>query len=106
LYRIRAGGAASASLSGTYHLAAAGETTWHGYARYVIELALREGATLKAGPDALNPIPTEAYPLPAARPRNSRLDTSAFRAAFDLNLPDWRYHVQRLIAELSAQGHL
>ena len=106
LYRIRAGGDACASLSGTYHLAAAGETTWHGYAQYVIELALQAGASLKAGAAAVNPIPTEAYPLPAARPRNSRLDTSRFRSAFDLNLPDWRYHVQRLIAELSAQGHL
>lgn len=106
LYRLRERGAASASLSGTYHLAAGGETTWHGYAQYVIELALQLGASLKAGPAALNPIPTEAYPLPAPRPRNSRLDTRCFRSAFDVQLPDWRYHVQRLIAELSAQGQL
>lgn len=106
LYRIGARGEAAAKLSGTYHLAAGGATTWHGFARYVLELAQEHGASLKAGPGDVNPIPTEAYPVPAARPRNSRLDTSKFRAAFNLQLPDWRHHVQRLVAELSAQGNL
>jgi dTDP-4-dehydrorhamnose reductase len=106
LYRIREGGEAADGLAGTYHLTASGATTWHGYAQYVLELAQAYGVSLKAGPASLHPIPTEAYPLPAARPRNSRLDTSKFSAAFKLQLPDWRHHVQRLMHELSAQGNL
>jgi dTDP-4-dehydrorhamnose reductase len=106
LYRVRERGDDSNDLAGTYHLAAGGATTWHGYAQYVLELALEHGASLKAGPASVNPIATEAYPLPAARPRNSRLDTSKFRIAFNLQLPEWRYHVRRLMAELAAQGNL
>jgi dTDP-4-dehydrorhamnose reductase len=106
LHAIRAAGPAAATLSGTYHLAAAGATTWHGYAQHVLEQALAHGAQLKATPQALHPIATEAYPTPAARPRNSRLDTHSFEATFGLQLPDWRYHVNRLIAELAAQGQL
>jgi dTDP-4-dehydrorhamnose reductase len=106
LHAIRGAGTAAATMSGTYHLAAAGATTWHGYAQHVLTQALAHGAQLKAGPQAVQPIATEAYPTPAARPRNSRLDTQLFETTFGLQLPDWRHHVNRLIAELAAQGQL
>lgn len=106
LHSIRDAGAAAAAMGGTYHLAAAGETTWHGYAQHVLAQALAHGAVLKAGPQAVQPIATEAYPTPAARPRNSRLDTHLFETTFGLQLPDWRHHVDRLIAELAAGGQL
>jgi dTDP-4-dehydrorhamnose reductase len=106
LHRIMGAGAAGSALSGTYHLVAAGATTWHGYAQYVIEQAMAHGAVLKAGPQQVQPIATEAYPTPAARPRNSRLDTQLFQTTFGLQMPDWRHHVNRLIAELAAQGQL
>jgi dTDP-4-dehydrorhamnose reductase len=93
-----------AALSGTYHLSASGHTTWYDYARYVLELAQAHGVALKASPDAVRAIPTEAYPLPATRPRNSRLDTTKLANTFHLQLPDWRHHVQRLVDELTAQG--
>ena len=70
--------------SGTYHLAAAGETSWHGFASAIV--AGRGGLRVKA----VTPIATADYPLPAPRPANSRLDTGAFRARFGLVLPDWR----------------
>lgn len=70
--------------SGTYHLAAAGETSWHGFASAIV--AGRSGLRVKA----VTPIATADYPLPAPRPANSRLDTGAFRARFGLVLPDWR----------------
>jgi dTDP-4-dehydrorhamnose reductase len=92
------------ALAGTYHLAASGSTSWHGYARYVVELAQGHGMQLMAGPESIHPIATEAYPLPAPRPRNSRLDTTKFSTAFGLQLPDWRHHVGRLVAEI-AQGN-
>ncbi len=70
--------------SGLFHLACAGETSWHGFASAIV--ASRSGLRVKT----VTPITTADYPLPAPRPANSRLDTSAFRARFGLALPDWR----------------
>lgn len=91
-------------LSGTYHLVAAGETTWHEYARYVLTMAQACGVTLKVAPQAVVPIPTEAYPLPAKRPKNSRLSVAKVTQTFGVCLPDWQYHVRRSVDELIAQG--
>ena len=87
-------------LAGLYHLTPAGETSWHAYARFVIEQARRAGRPLRVSADQIEAIPTSAYPTPARRPLNSRLDTSKLRTAFGLHLPDWREGVQRLLDEL------
>lgn len=100
LYRICNGG--DDTLAGTYHVAARGETTWYEYARYVLEEARKHGIELKAGPDRVRAIATEDYPLPAARPRNSRLDTGKLEKTFNLYLPDWHTGVARVVAELAA----
>lgn len=86
---------------GIYHLTAAGATSWHGLASYAIERARARGAALKVDPAQIKPIPTEAYPVPAKRPKNSRLDTSKLSGALGLQLPDWKIHVDRLIEQLS-----
>jgi dTDP-4-dehydrorhamnose reductase len=105
LYRVmHANDDARQALSGTYHLAAAGQTTWHGYAQHVLAAARGRGMALKAGPESVLPIETEAYPTPAARPKNSCLNTAKITGAFGLHLPDWRYHVQRLMDEITPQG--
>ncbi|RNF31918.1 dTDP-4-dehydrorhamnose reductase [Massilia aurea] len=106
LYRISSQWGDARSLSGTYHLAASGITTWHAYARHVLAQALVHGAVLKAGPDSVQPIAASAFPTPAARPANSRLDCTKFCDSFGLVLPDWRHHVNRLVAELAAHGKL
>lgn len=106
LYRVAVSGAEAQGLSGTYHLAASGATTWHAYARHVLAQAQGHGAVLKAGPGAVQPIAASAFPTPAVRPANSRMNCSKFCASFGLVLPDWRHHVNRMIAELSAQGNL
>jgi len=90
-------------LSGTYHLAASGETTWHGYASYVIERARAEGRTIKVAKDAIRPVPTSAFPTPAKRPANSRLATAKFRQTFNLLLPEWRHGVDRMLDEVLGQ---
>ena len=87
-------------LAGTYHCAAAGETSWFGYARHVIEFARRRGVALKVAPDALKPIPTSAYPTPARRPLNSRLNTGKLQAAFALVPPPWQQGVERMLTEV------
>jgi dTDP-4-dehydrorhamnose reductase len=85
---------------GTYHLAAAGETTWNGYARFVLETAraLKPDLAIKAQDVA--PVPTSAFPTPARRPLNSRLDTTLLCSTFGLNLPHWQQGVRRMLAEI------
>lgn len=106
LQRIALAGSGARELSGTYHLTASGSTTWHAYARHVLAQARAYGVVLRTSPDAVQPIATSAFPTPATRPANSRLDCSKFCTNFGMVLPDWRYHVNRLIAELAAQGNL
>ncbi|MBL0720683.1 dTDP-4-dehydrorhamnose reductase [Piscinibacter sp. Jin2] len=88
------------ALAGTYHAVAGGEVSWHGYACHVIEWARAHGHALRVPPDAILPIPTLAYPTPARRPLNSRLDTRKLRAAFDLELPHWQTGVDRMLSEV------
>ncbi|MBD9678457.1 dTDP-4-dehydrorhamnose reductase [Pseudomonas sp. PDM18] len=88
------------SLGGIYHLAASGETSWHGYARFVIEEAARLGLPLRTTAERVLQIMTHEYPLPAPRPANSRLDTTHLCSTFGLTLPDWQFHVRRMLVEL------
>jgi dTDP-4-dehydrorhamnose reductase len=83
---------------GTYHLAAAGETSWHGYARFVIDEARRHGKTLAV--QEVAPVLSSAWPTPARRPLNSRLNTARLRKAFGIHLPDWRFGVGRMLDEI------
>ena len=85
------------TVAGTYHLIAAGETTWHAYASKVIEFAKAQGIELQV--QAINAVPTSAFPTPAMRPANSRLNTEKFQQAFGLNLPDWTVGVERMLLE-------
>ncbi len=89
-----------AALSGLYHLVAAGETSWHGFATHVIEFARARGVPIKVAPDAIKPIPTSAYPVAAKRPLNSRLDTSKLQSVFKLSMPDWKTHASRTLLEM------
>ena len=93
--------------AGLYHLAASGETSWFEYANYVLALAeydsnainsiANEAKRLKTR--AATPIPSSAYPTPALRPFNSRLDTARLARTFGLTLPPWQQGVARMLAE-------
>lgn len=85
--------------AGLYHAIASGETSWHGYARHVLQLAQQAGVSLKAGPDAVQAVPTSAFPTPARRPHNSRLDTRKLQSTFGLRLPHWQEGVERMLRE-------
>jgi dTDP-4-dehydrorhamnose reductase len=85
-------------LAGIYHLAAGGEVSWYGYARYVIEFARANGEQLAV--NVINPIETAAYPTPACRPLNSRLNTQKLRNNFTLHLPGWQSGVTRMLREV------
>jgi dTDP-4-dehydrorhamnose reductase len=86
--------------SGIYHVAAAGETSWNGYARHVLQQAQKAGRVLKAGPAQVLPISTADYPTPAKRPHNSRLNCTLFQNTFGLTLPHWETGVARLLDEI------
>lgn len=85
---------------GVYHLAAAGETSWHAYAQYVIGEAIGVGKALKATPDRVLPIPASSYPTPARRPQNSRLDTHKLQQTFGLHLPHWQEGVKHILQQI------
>ncbi|MFN7287697.1 MAG: sugar nucleotide-binding protein, partial [Burkholderiales bacterium] len=74
---------------------------WFEYARFVIEWARARGQNIKVAPEAIAPIATSAYPTPAQRPLNSRLDTRKLQTAFGLHLPHWQQGVQRMLTEIS-----
>ncbi|MBI4045868.1 MAG: dTDP-4-dehydrorhamnose reductase [Devosia nanyangense] len=90
LRALAARAASNPLASGIYHLTASGETSWNGYARFVIAEAIRRGLSLKAGPEDVEPVPTTAFPTPARRPLNSRLSTAKLREALGVEMPDWR----------------
>lgn len=85
-------------VAGLYHLVAAGTTNWFDYAAMVFQLAHECGVELAV--KTLNPISTSAYPTPATRPLNSRLDTSKFETVFGLRLQDWQQGVRRMLTEI------
>ncbi|MCZ7653926.1 MAG: dTDP-4-dehydrorhamnose reductase [Rhodocyclaceae bacterium] len=80
--------------SGVFHLAAAGEASWHGFASAIV--AGRGGLRVKS----VTQIATAEYPLPAARPANSRLNTDRLRARFGLELPDWETCLRLCLEEI------
>jgi dTDP-4-dehydrorhamnose reductase len=85
--------------AGLYHLAASGETSWHGYASFVLAQAQLLQPALKIKATEVAPVPSSAFPTPAKRPRNSRLDTHKLQAALGLSLPPWQQGVMRMLAE-------
>jgi dTDP-4-dehydrorhamnose reductase len=88
------------AVAGLYHLVAGGETSWHGYARFVIDFARKAGVPVKVLQDAIEAVPTSAFPTPAKRPLNSRLNTIKLRSAFGLHLPHWQAGVERMLTEV------
>ena len=85
---------------GLYHLVAAGETNWHAYASHVIERAQSLRPDLDWKVQSIAAVPTTAFPTPAARPLNSRLDTQKLQAAMQLHLPAWQQGVERMLREI------
>ena len=90
-------------LAGLYHCVAGGETSWHGYAQFVLGQAQALGAVLKAGPGQVTATSTASYPTPAQRPLNSRLNTQKLQTTFGLTLPHWQQGVARMLTEITGK---
>ena len=86
--------------SGTYHLACADQTTWHGFANAIVDeyRTLHPGSLLAV--KSIEPIATADYPLPAKRPANSRLDGGKLLADYAITSPHWRHALQLCMADV------
>ena len=91
---------------GTFHLAAAGETSRYDYARSIVLASRQMGMPLRLSHDAISPIATDDYPLPASRPPNSRLDTEKLRSTFNIVLPHWIDGVTDVLRQLNRLNRL
>jgi dTDP-4-dehydrorhamnose reductase len=88
------------ALSGIYHLAAVGETTWHAYAQYVLQTAKRLKPELDYKVKEVAAVSTSEFPTPAQRPLNSRLNCSKLQNALHCQLPDWQKGVDALLSKI------
>ena len=86
--------------AGLYHCAAAGETNWNLYAKYVLDQAEQAQAAINIKATEVAPVPTSAFPTPATRPHNSRLNTAKLQSTFGLTLPHWQAGVARMLTEI------
>jgi dTDP-4-dehydrorhamnose reductase len=100
LRQVCAPAAQGVALAGLYHLTAAGQTSWHGYASHVIEQARLRKPELDLRVREVAAVASNAFPTAARRPHNSRLDTHRIRQAFGLNLPHWQEGVDRMLTEI------
>jgi dTDP-4-dehydrorhamnose reductase len=85
---------------GIFHAAGSNATTWHGFATAIVGAAARLGVPQVP----LLPIATEAYPTPARRPPNSRLDCAKLARVYGLRLPTWERGLEQCIARLAAEA--
>ena len=93
-----------AALTGLYHCSCSGRTSWYDYAKFAIELVRRNGVKLKLQANNLIPIPSSAYPTPAARPANSVLDNMKLEKSFGIQRPDWQSEVEQVFQALNLQA--
>jgi dTDP-4-dehydrorhamnose reductase len=87
-------------LSGTYHLVAAGQTSWHGFAEAIFARATAKG--LIARTPKVNAIGSAEFPTPAKRPAYSVLDNRRFQDTFDMTLPSWQDGLDEVIESIAA----
>lgn len=87
--------------SGTWHLTATGETSWHGFAEAIFAAAVARGVIPRA--PKVEPITTSEYPTPARRPAYSHLDVSRLQADFGISLPSWQDGLEKIMARMPAR---
>ena len=86
--------------AGIYHLAASGQASWNLYAKHVLAQAVQAQPAIALVAKEVAPVPTSAFPTPANRPHNSRLNTAKLQSTFGLRLPPWQQGVDRMLAEI------
>jgi dTDP-4-dehydrorhamnose reductase len=89
-----------AEVSGIYHLAPQGETSWYGFADAIFSLARQQGLVLQLQAEKFEAITTSQYPTPATRPSNSRLSLKKIEQTFGIQMPGWNSQLEFTIEEL------
>ena len=89
----------SGALSGTWHLTASGQTSWHGFAEAIFAEALARGVLAKV--PSVEAIASSEYPTPAKRPSWSVLDNRKLQQDFEIVLPSWQVGLKRVIGEIA-----
>ena len=90
--------------TGIYHLTAAGATSWHGYASFIVEQLQALGVPLKvSGSDMITPVPSETYPVPPKRPKSSRLSGAKLASTFQVAMPQWQTDVRTCLEQIVQQ---
>ena len=97
---------AQPALAGLYHCAAAGQTSWHGYAQFVLQEGRALGMAVRVAQERLVPIKSADYPVAAPRPLNSRLDCARIANVFSIHLPSWQWGVRRILQEIALTKNL
>ena len=82
---------------GIYHYGGQPPVSWHEFAEYIFETARARGCPLSI--ERVEAIPTSAYPLPAKRAANSRLDCGKIERLFGLPAPSWPSGVEAVVAD-------
>jgi dTDP-4-dehydrorhamnose reductase len=98
--QVTQAGSVTSAKAGIYHLVASGTTTWFDYAKHVLAQTQQAQAAIKIKSTEVVPVPTSAFPTPAQRPHNSRLNTRKLQQTFGLTLPPWQTGVNRMLAEI------
>jgi dTDP-4-dehydrorhamnose reductase len=88
--------------SGLWHLTAAGQTSWHGFAEAIIAGARQRGVLAKS--PRVEAITTAEFPTPAARPSYSVLDCRRLESTFGIRLPDWHDALGDVLDQFTATG--
>jgi dTDP-4-dehydrorhamnose reductase len=99
VYRLRFESTFAEQNSGIYHLVAAGEASWYEFAQHVLLKAAALGFELRVNSADVKPIKTSEFPRPAARPANSRMDSQKLQSLLNINMPEWQFHVDRMVTE-------
>jgi len=90
--------------SGLFNLAAAGATSWYGFAKAILGEAQRHGLLSAQHRPRLKPVPSAEYPAAAARPKNSRLAQRRLSERFGLALPAWQQALSLCLADMKTRG--
>ncbi len=86
---------------GTVHFGGTPATTWHGFTEAIVAEARRHG-TVRT--ERVEPIPTSAYPTPAARPADARLECTRIARDWGIEPPPWRLALAQVVAEILERG--
>ncbi|MDR7119317.1 dTDP-4-dehydrorhamnose reductase [Rheinheimera soli] len=89
-----------AQVSGIYHLAPKGETSWYGFAEAIFAFVRKKGIALQLQPAKFEAINTDQYPMLAKRPANSRLNLTKIEHTFGMQMPDWHGQLELTLEEL------